>query len=150
ETSRLATPSSNADVVVDAESMRASDRFKTAKNGQVYVGSLYYAGKYPMMDVAAPVLDASGSVAGVIFEKVSLKNLGTIIANGLLGNTGYLYLLDQDGNVMASGKTDITRTSLNLIDGAPQGTVTSGQNTALVRAVLAGKNFLGTDGEARY
>ncbi len=73
---------------------------KSAKDGSDYVGSVNFTLAGPVMDIAAPVKDQDGRVIGILAGELSLSGLKRVFAGTMLGNSGYAYLLDDDGNLL--------------------------------------------------
>jgi signal transduction histidine kinase len=57
----------------------------------------------PVVTFASPVKDSDGNIIGVITGVAALDELQNIIASSTVGNTGYLYLVDQGGALIAGG-----------------------------------------------
>jgi len=81
----------------------ASPAFQTAKAGNRYLGPVTFANGVPVVTFASPVKDGTGEVIGVISGVASLGDLQTIVASATIGNTGYLYIVDQSGALIAGG-----------------------------------------------
>jgi len=86
----------------------ASPAFQAAKNGNDYLGPVAFVpdatGKnIPTVTFASPVKDSNGQIIGVIAGVAALDELQTIVASSNIGNTGYLYLVDQNGALIAGG-----------------------------------------------
>ncbi len=83
--------------------INASPAFLAAKAGSDYLGPVSYVGGVPVITFASPVKDGDGNIIGVITGVAALDELQNIIASSTIGNTGYLYLVDQDGALIAGG-----------------------------------------------
>ena len=89
--------------------MSASSAFQAAKTGNNYLGSVTYAPDaatgniVPTIVFASPVKDGNSQMIGVIMGVATLNALQNIVASATVGNTGYLYLVDQNGTMMAGG-----------------------------------------------
>ncbi len=89
--------------------VNASPAFQTAKAGGYYLGPVTYApdaatGRIvPLTTFASPVRDSNGNVIGVITGTAALSELENIVASSSVGDTGYLYLVDQNGTLIAGG-----------------------------------------------
>jgi signal transduction histidine kinase len=87
----------------------ASPAFQAAKAGNDYLGPVSYASDtttgalMPVVTFASPVKDSNGNVIGVITGVAALDELQNIIASSTVGDTGYLYLVDQGGALIAGG-----------------------------------------------
>ncbi|MGL5726234.1 MAG: cache domain-containing protein, partial [Plesiomonas sp.] len=65
--------------------------------------------------VAAPALD-NGVIKGVLFGKKSVSMLQDIIKDFSFGSTGYAYLLDSTGTVVAHPNTQMVTDKFNILD----------------------------------
>jgi signal transduction histidine kinase len=93
--------------------INASPAFLAAKAGSDYLGPVSYApdtgagdtmsALVPIVTFASPVKDSNGNIIGVITGVAALDELQNIIASSTVGNTGYLYLVDQSGALIAAG-----------------------------------------------
>ncbi len=115
----------------------AAEEFLKAKSGRSYVGPVLFTDAEPEMTIAAPVTNKNGVVLSVVIVRVSLENIKTILQNIVLGQTGYLYLVNSTGKVVAS--------SLN---GPPS--FADMLNVGMVKSVLGGEDFSGPEGQRRY
>jgi len=85
------------------QNISASPAFQAAKAGNDYIGPIAYANGVPTIQFASPVKDENGVILGVITGVAALDDLQTIVASATIGNTGYLYLVDQNGALIAGG-----------------------------------------------
>jgi signal transduction histidine kinase len=85
--------------------MSASSAFQAAKQGGSWLGPVTYAGQplAPMVSFALPVHDENGQTIGVIVGTSTLSGLQTIVGSARIGASGYLYLVDQNGAIIAGG-----------------------------------------------
>ncbi len=83
----------------------SSPAFQAAKSGNDYLGPVSYAGTplEPVITFASPVGDNKGEIVGVTIGTASLAPLQQVIAAARIGESGYLYLVDQNGAVIAGG-----------------------------------------------
>ncbi|MCT4618520.1 MAG: methyl-accepting chemotaxis protein [Marinisporobacter sp.] len=61
----------------------------------------------PIVVIAAPIKDDKGSVIGLIGGTVNLSHVTNIVNAEKLGETGYAYMIDQEGLVMAHPKKEM-------------------------------------------
>jgi signal transduction histidine kinase len=113
----------------------------------------------PVVTFASPVKDSSGNIIGVITGVAALDELQNIIASSTVGDTGYLYLVDQGGALIAGGGNlsgDIGSTTLarmpmvqKVVGGTPALTAAAQLRYANVfgKNVVAGGEPLGEDGQ---
>ena len=108
-----------------------------------------FAGAGWMVTLSVPVLDAKSNFLGVMSHDITIKQLKDIALNTtVLNGTGYGFLIDQKGGVIAHPKYEAqlaskgTEGSVNLL------TEGSADFQALVQQMIAGKAGLGTFDEA--
>ena len=82
------------------------EKFIKAKSGQNYIGGVYFTLQGPMITISAPVLNKNDQIIQVLTGEVRLENLKKIIEKSKLGNTGYVYVTDKDGFLIASSRTE--------------------------------------------
>jgi signal transduction histidine kinase len=114
-----------------------AEEFTTAKSGKDYVGPLKIIDGEPTMILSTPVLNKDGALIAVYMGTISLESISLLFQNTLVGESGYLYLVDGGGRVIASGIT---------------GPASSGEvkDIGIVKEVVSGTDFLGSDGQRRY
>lgn len=115
ETSVLNRSSGNFAQSSDLSDQSQIEKFKNAVLGKNYISEVYYTLKGPMVTIAAPVKNTpkSGqpSVIAVLNGEIRLEALQRIIYQAHLGNSGYLYLRDNNGFLVSysQGKGQIGR-----------------------------------------
>lgn len=117
----------------------SSPGFQAAKAGDDYLSSVTYASGTPMVSFASPVRDNDGNIIGAITGVASLNDLQLIVASATIGNTGYLYLADNTGALIAGGG--------GL--GSDIGDATVAQ-VPMVQKILGGTSALTAQGQMRY
>ena len=127
------------------QNISASSAFQSAKAGNNYIGPVTYTNNVPMVPFAAPVKDNNGEIIGVISGVASLGNLQTIVASATIGNTGYLYLVDQNGALIASGGSVAAGGDLSGDVGS-----STVMRIPMVQKVIGGGNALTADTQMRY
>ena len=88
--------------------------FKTAISGQNYLGSLEYIDNKPIMRLASQIENQDREIIGVISAEIDLETIQTIISKIQLGGTGFVYLIDNNGNLIASSNEEFADTGDNL------------------------------------
>lgn len=121
--------------------MSATPEFRTARAGNYYLGPVAYGPEGPIAAFAAPVKDDTGAVIGVTAGDASLKQVQTIVEEGSIGDTGYLYLVDMQGNVIGGG---------GPMSGAGITATTSVASLPIVQKVLGGTDLLTADTQTTY
>jgi signal transduction histidine kinase len=127
------------------QNISTSPAFQAAKAGNNYIGQVTYANGVPTISFASPVKDGSGSIIGVITGVASLGDLQTIVASATIGNTGYLYLVDQNGALIAGGGS--AAAGGNLGDDVGSSTVA---RMPMVQRVIGGGDALTSAEQMRY
>lgn len=79
-----------------------ADLVKTVAGGKSYLGQVVWAQNKPRLIIASPITSSLGKVIGILRGEVDLSLLGPLASPANLGQTGYLYLLDQDNRLMAT------------------------------------------------
>ncbi len=77
--------------------------FLAAKAGDYYLGPVAYASGTPQVAFASPVKNNDGQIIAVTTGMASLEPLGAVVASSTVGATGYLYLVDGTGKMIAGG-----------------------------------------------
>ncbi len=121
--------------------MSTTPEFHTARAGNYYIGPVGYGPNGPVAAFAAPVKDNTGAVIGVTAGDANLKQVQTIVAEGGIGDTGYLYLVDAQGNVIGGG---------GPMSGAGVTATTSVASLPIVQKVLGGTDLLTADTQTTY
>ena len=70
--------------------------------------------KKPMISVAIPIKDSSGKLVGVLGGDIYLETLSKKIANKKVGNSGYAYLINSNGEVIAHPQQDLVTERFNF------------------------------------
>lgn len=120
----------------ELRSQNELEKFKIAKSGMDYVGPVYFTLSGPMVTVASPVKNKNGEIISILSGEVNLSGLQTIIKRAKLGNSGYLYVTDQNGFIIAKSDNNLTDQSLRDLD--------------IVKGILAGKLLTGFENQLRY
>jgi methyl-accepting chemotaxis protein len=96
------------------------DYFKAAKEGKANIGHLVKSKKTgnPVVPIGAPVKSPSGDVVGVIATVMKVDALFEKVAARKVGESGYMYMVDREGMVIAHPKADlILSTSIKSLKG---------------------------------
>lgn len=91
--------------------------FKKAMDGITYVTDPFYGevSKKMVVDVVTPIKDTSGNIKGVLLAVVDGTSLNELVANFKIGKTGYAYLLNKEGTIIAHPKKDYIINRKNII-----------------------------------
>lgn len=115
-------------------------KFLMAKSGRSYLGPAYKTVNGPMMTFSGPVLNRQGDVIMVFSGEISLSPLERILINAVLGETGYLYIIDNDGMIIGSSNNSLVGrdiASMPWIKNAAQRSVLETREGLLSKEVLA-------------
>jgi len=121
---------------IDSNVSRQPD-FKTAIAGQNYFGSLEYNNK-PIMRLASQIENQDREIIGVISAEIDLEPIQIIISKIKLGGTGFVYLIDGNGNLIASSNKKFANIGDNL------------KHINLANDVMSGNFHDGLDKHDRY
>src|SRR3989338_6483781 len=89
------------------------EKFVQAKSGKSYLSDIRYTLEGHRITVASPVRNPSGDIIGVLSGDLNLRPLERAIAQGVLGNAGYLMLLADSGELITASLKDAS-THANL------------------------------------
>jgi GAF domain-containing protein/HAMP domain-containing protein len=89
----------------------------TVKAGDIYIGPVdYHLNDLPFVDIAVPVTDKAGNFYATLVSKTDLTNLWNPVINLKVGKTGYVYITDQDGLLLAYSNQLLARQGANIHD----------------------------------
>ncbi|HEY4496777.1 MAG TPA: sensor histidine kinase [Candidatus Paceibacterota bacterium] len=136
ETSRVGREHIRLDRVPELRDQSNLQKFLTAKEGSVYVGPVYSTEGGSRTSVAVPVRNKNDVVISVLSAEINLDQLQSIASATKLGNTGYLYIVDESGRIVASSLEKIAEIDLEKLP--------------IIRALINGQSFLGYEDQERY
>ncbi|MFH0978172.1 MAG: cache domain-containing protein [Candidatus Woesearchaeota archaeon] len=86
-----------------------SHMFSQVKQGRTYISPVYIneVTSEPMVVMTVPVKNVFGDFEGILMAEVNLKFLWDMVGRIKIGNTGQAYVVDRQGNLIAS--RDISR-----------------------------------------
>jgi methyl-accepting chemotaxis protein len=137
-----------------------SDRswFQGAMKGSVHVDDVRYSDllKENAISFSAPIKDGSGKIIGVLTSRMPWSEIEKIVALEKAGRTGYAYLLNQEGVIIAHPKkekvlkenltklqnaSELTETTKKMIKGQRGGGEYSYEGTRKLIAYTPSKGF---------
>ncbi|MDZ4229839.1 MAG: sensor histidine kinase, partial [Candidatus Veblenbacteria bacterium] len=80
-----------------------------ALGGSNYFGPVFFAEGKPMIVLASPVINQQGSIIGVLRGEANLAAVVTLVAQANLGASGYVYVVTQEGRVLAASSAAANR-----------------------------------------
>ena len=78
-------------------------KFKVAKSGQTFLGTINETSEGPLISVSGPVINKNGEVVMVVTGEISLASLEKQFSVSSLGNAGYIYAVD-NGKIAAGSQ----------------------------------------------
>jgi GAF domain-containing protein/HAMP domain-containing protein len=89
----------------------------TVQTGDIYVGPVkYHRNDLPFVEIAVPVPDKMGTFYATLVSKTDLTAIWLPIYNLKVGNTGYVYITDQDGLLLAHPNQLLARQGVYIHD----------------------------------
>lgn len=89
-----------------------SPDFGIAVQGGDYLSPVLYTVDGPVISVASPVYNQNNQIIAVLTGSISLSPIQDFISNGKIGNSGYLYLVDVNGTIIAHPQKSYIKTNL--------------------------------------
>jgi len=83
------------------------DPFIQTSKSQRYISPVYIDNETgePLMAIAIPIKNALGDLQGALVAEVNLKFMWELVDHLKVGQTGYVYVVDSKGNLLAFGDT---------------------------------------------
>ncbi len=80
-----------------------SEPFKSAVAGNTAISKVYYieSGLGPHLDLFSPIFADNGNVEGVVKMRINLNQVRNQLADIKLGGNGYIYVVDNEGRLLA-------------------------------------------------
>jgi GAF domain-containing protein/HAMP domain-containing protein len=89
----------------------------TVQAGDIYVGPVkYHRNDLPFVEIAVPVSDKAGNFYATLVSKTDLTAVWLPVVNLKVGNTGSVYITDQDGLLLAHPNQILARQGINIHD----------------------------------
>lgn len=123
--------------------------YKEALKGEKYISNSFIDEKLrlPVFTISIPVLDQTMRPAGVLSAEVGFDNIQSICQNIKTGNTGYTYIVDKNGVVLAHPKyKEMVLNKYNAVTNMIKGAVNvvKGQRGTEEYKNSQGKEVIGT------
>jgi signal transduction histidine kinase len=99
----------------DLVSLDQEEKFRQAMKGGIYIGPVYHAATAePFVSLAVPIRFIPSEIRGVILAEVSLKTLLGSVSHVKAGKSGYLFVVDKQGTLIAHPDYSKVLLGLNL------------------------------------
>ena len=99
----------------DLVSLAQEEKFRRAMNGEIYIGPVYHeVTAEPFVTLAVPVRFTPTEIRGVIVAEVGLKALLNSVSHTKAGKSGYLFVVDRKGTLIAHPDYSKVLLQLNL------------------------------------
>jgi signal transduction histidine kinase/CheY-like chemotaxis protein len=86
----------------DRQDHSASPSFSTAVYGETYFSPVYFhLGSEPFLNIAVPITDLEGHRLGVLSTEINLKYIRDVVSGIRVGEAGFAYVVERDGNLIA-------------------------------------------------
>jgi GAF domain-containing protein/HAMP domain-containing protein len=88
---------------------------ESVRAGNIYIGPVDYQ-QYgvPFVDIAVPVTDAKGNFIASLLSRTDLTALWNPVISLKIGNTGYVYIADEPGQLLAYRDSRLVKKGLNI------------------------------------
>ncbi len=96
------------------ENVAERDDFQAAISGKDYFSPISFTPEGPIMQIASQIENRNREIIGVISAKINLKQIEDIISKIKIGNQGFIYLIDADGNLITSSNKNFAKSGQNL------------------------------------
>ncbi|MBI2363566.1 MAG: GAF domain-containing protein, partial [Deltaproteobacteria bacterium] len=99
----------------DLVSLAQEEKFRRAMDGEIYIGPVYHeVTAEPFVTLAVPVRFTPTEIRGVIVAEVGLKALLNSVSHTKAGKSGYLFVVDRKGTLIAHPDYSKVLLQLNL------------------------------------
>jgi methyl-accepting chemotaxis protein len=93
------------------------DKFKKAVEGDYYIGSVYISEySLPFITISLPILDEDNKKIGILAAEVDLSPMWETVSKIKVKKTGYVYVVDQNGNLIAYKDVSLVKKNLDMKD----------------------------------
>lgn len=120
------------------EDVSGLEKFSKASEGNNFIGPIYHTLSGPFVSIASPVRNRSGKIISIMSAEINLSSLLDSLQAARLGSSGYLVLLDRNGDFVGGGGPAI------FVPGTPLSSLSR------VKDLLAGKIFDALEQKDRY
>ncbi len=95
--------------------IRGREDFQAAFSGRNYFSEITYEEGAPLIRLSSQIENSNREIIGVISSLINLRALNSVVANIKLGETGYVYLLDEKGRYITGSKSEYLNSGFDLL-----------------------------------
>ena len=102
------------DAALTEENRSREPAFTAAMSGTSYLGPVYPLNKFPVVNLAEPIVTQSGQVVGVVTALVDLTVMWDRVADAHVGQRGYAFIVDDHGSLVVYRDLGIVQRGLDM------------------------------------
>jgi methyl-accepting chemotaxis protein len=138
---------------VDGLNVKDEEFFKQAMNGKVYISSpMKSKTSSDLVLYAAAKVNNTSTFDGIVFADISADTFSSMVDNATIGSTGYSFITDKNGTIIAHKDRSYVEKSVNYIETAKKDGAYA-EIASVVKDMVAGKSGVRTitlDGQKQY
>lgn len=93
-----------------------SPDYMTAISGESYYGLLEFVDNSPVMRIASQIKNQEEKIIGVVSAEINLRDIEGLIKDMQLGKEGFIYIVNKEGALIASGNQAIGKVGSLMTD----------------------------------
>lgn len=102
----------------EPQNFKNAEGFFWASQGKAYVGKVIFENTTPKAVLVSPVVNPEGKVIAILMSGVDLSPIQGLLEKFKIGETGYLYLVNKEGNLIAhSQKKELISQNAREVNG---------------------------------
>jgi len=119
------------------------EAFSYIASGETYNGPVEFHGGLPYMSMAVPIRDPQLQIVGMLVAQVDLSPLWNVVATAGSGKTGYVYTVDQAGNLIAARDVAMVMSQFDVTELRGVQAALEGEQPTVAYQGLAGTSVIG-------
>jgi len=105
----------NPKASLELRDISAQEKFKKPLEEGIYLSDIYISEyKVPFISISLPILDENNTIMGVLISEVDLSPMWGTISKIRVKKTGYVYVVDQNANLIVYKDANLVKENLNL------------------------------------
>ncbi len=105
----------NPKASLELRDVSSQEKFKKALEEGIYLSDIYISEyKVPFISISLPILDENNTIIGVLTSEADLSPMWGTISKIRVKKTGYVYVVDQNANLIAYKDVSLVKKKLNL------------------------------------